>query len=71
MENQRELTIVFTETELAQIHLCLINRIGGLASLWANSPNEELQQSYQRQSAFLEILDQKVRNALEGQKNEQ
>ena len=68
---KKEFTVVLTEVELAQIHLCLIHRIGGLATLWTNSPNEEIQKSYQSQSAFLEVLDQKIKNAFEGDKNEQ
>jgi len=64
MSKQETISLELTPVELGQLTLCIGHRIGGLMEQFANAPKLDDQKSYEGQMAFLERLNNKVKEKI-------
>jgi len=67
-EKQEESNVVLElkPSEIFQLHLCVLNRMGNAQIKFCNAHNEEEQKTAEGLLAYLTILDNKIVKALKG-----
>ena len=64
MSKEETITVELTPVEIFQLTLSVGHRIGGLMELFATATNGESEKSYQSQLAYLDSLNNKLKNKL-------
>lgn len=60
----REVTITLKESEIFQLNLCVVARLGFVQQVWANAKTANEQNACENQIAYLTNLSGKLRDVL-------
>lgn len=60
----REVTITLKESEIFQLNLCVVARLGFVQQVWANAKTANEQETSEAQINYLSNLSGKLRNVL-------